>query len=141
MLSTGDIQGLPDNSAHMGSIEQLRFGKLVGDALGIDPVFGALLSPTGGIPGAGNQRISDFEMALFGGPEIVVPHGIAHDAAGYLMNYHGIGPGYHYVPDATNPMLSTRNSLGGQFEGLDLYRNLKLYNSPYRPLTTDPYLQ
>ena len=103
LLSMSAANGLPDNSSHMASIEQLRFGKMVGDALGgLDPVFGALLSPTGGIPGAGNVRVtSSVALAAAGGTEVVTNHGFAHDAAGYLLNYQGIGPGYQYVPNCT----------------------------------------
>jgi hypothetical protein len=36
------------HSKMMASNPQLVFGKVIGDTFGIDPVFGALLSPTGG---------------------------------------------------------------------------------------------
>lgn len=74
----------------MGSATQLRYGKVVGDALGIDPVFGALLNPTGGLVGPGNAAIDLGESALG-------YHGAVHDAAGYLYNYHNMGPGYDYL--------------------------------------------
>ena len=81
-------------SLNMGSLNQLRFGQLVGDSLGgLDPVVGALLSPTGGIPGGGNFEISSKAYWLVD-KEVVMYHGIAHDAAGYLSNYQGTGPGY-----------------------------------------------
>ena len=74
----------------LGSIEGLRFGKVVGDVLGIDPIFGSLLSPTGGIVGPGNTQ-------LYNGPaeNALAYHGIFHDAAGYLSQ-HNTGLGYEY---------------------------------------------
>jgi YD repeat-containing protein len=135
LLSMSAANGLPDNSAHMASIEQLRFGKMVGDALGgLDPVFGALLSPTGGIPGAGNVRVtSSTAIAAAGGIEVVTNHGIAHDAAGYLLNYQGMGPGYQYVPGNSGLFFSTKNPLGGQVPGLTMYNNVRLYGTPTAP--------
>jgi hypothetical protein len=84
---------------------QLQFGKVVGDALGkIDPVFGALLSPTGGMTGPGDTgRIPE-------DPKDSVKRSLTvfHDAGGYLRNYQGGGPGYTFSPgatgDPTNPL-------------------------------------
>jgi hypothetical protein len=74
-----------------GSKAQLLFGKVVGDAFGIDPVFGSMLSPTGGLVGPGNKSVQmDDESPT-------TYHGIVHDAAGYLKNYHNQGPGYDYM--------------------------------------------
>ena len=52
----GKADKLPVTSskAFMGTTQQLRFGKVVGDKLSIDPVFGSLLSPTGGMVGPGD---------------------------------------------------------------------------------------
>lgn len=88
----------------MGSTSQLRFGMAMGDVFGVDPVFGSLISPTGGAVGPGNESISD---AHKNNPTVM--HGTAHDAAGYLKNAHGIGPGYNYLKrdwelDRTDPM-------------------------------------
>jgi len=138
MLSMQANGKLPDNSDHMASIAQLRFGKMVGDSLGgLDPVFGALLSPTGGIPGAGNVRVTTaVGLGIVGGLEVVTNHGIAHDAAGYLLNYHQMGPGYQYVPNVPG-LWSTTSPLGGQSAGLLFYSNIKLHGSPIRPI--NPY--
>ena len=119
-----------DNAAHMGSLTQLRVGSLVGEALGIDPVFGALLSPTGGIPGAGNDQVGRFAVSAAGGREVVTDHGTAHDAAGYLSNYHGMGPGYNYVPNVRG-FLSDANPLAGQSNGVNFYYNLRRFGDPY----------
>ncbi len=81
----------PENADHMGSIQQLRFGSYVGEALGIDDAYGALLNPTGGLVGEGNSGYS-------ADPNSVASyHGEAHDAFGYLRNYHDVGPGYMYA--------------------------------------------
>jgi hypothetical protein len=135
LLSLAAMHGLPDNTSHMASIEQLRFGTLVGDALGIDPVFGALLSPTGGLPSAGNQVVSSRIISFFGGRDVVVPHGIAHDAAGYLLNYHAVGLGYQYAPTDSIRVLDRTNPLAGQFGGIDFFWNLKHYGTPRRPIS------
>ncbi len=75
-----------------GSPGQLRFGKVIGDVFGLDPVFGSLISPTGGIVGPGNDGVSDRDQE-----NSTVLHGAVHDGAGYLINAHGIGPGYNYL--------------------------------------------
>ncbi len=75
----------------MGSTVQLRYGQVVGDALGIDPVFGSMLNPTGGLVGGGNISVQ------FPTEHPVGYHGVFHDAAGYLYNYHNMGPGYNYL--------------------------------------------
>jgi len=96
-------------------------------------VYGALLSPKGGIPGAGNQRVSDNMISFGGGLEIVTNHGIAHDAAGYLKTHHDRGPGYQYVP-GTIDLLSNTNPLAGQTTGLRLFRNRTWYGQATEPL-------
>ena len=95
-----DLDRHPDFT---GSLSQLRFGSTLGDVFGIDPVFGALISPTGGLVGPGNDSVSGDAN----NPTVL--HGTVHDAAGYLLNAHGVGPGYNYLKrswelDATNPL-------------------------------------
>ena len=92
----------------MGTTPQLRFGQMVGDAFGIDPVFGAMLSPTGGMVGPGNAAFAPSNNSAIG------YHGVAHDAAGYLYNYHGVGPGYDYL---NREGLDRGNPLTGQVTG------------------------
>ncbi|NJN95289.1 MAG: WXG100 family type VII secretion target [Anaerolineales bacterium] len=94
----------------MGSTAQLRYGKVVGDAFGIDPVFGALLNPTGGMVGPGNFAVNPSDDSALG------YHGIFHDAAGYLYNYHNIGPGYNYLGqegqrDPSNPLVGQQSGV------------------------------
>jgi WXG100 family type VII secretion target len=77
-------------SPSMGSNQQMRYGSVVGDAFGIDPALGAMLNPSGGLMGPGNYAIAD--------PDTPAGyHSVAHDAAGYLYNYHNAGPGYDYL--------------------------------------------
>ena len=94
----------------MGSNTQLRYGDVIGEAFGIDPVFGAMLNPTGGIVGPGNKG--------FGGDDTAVGyHGVFHDAAGYLYTYHEqAGPGYDYLRlegrDTSHPYSGQRKGIG-----------------------------
>lgn len=95
-------------NSYMGSITQMRYGSVVGDAFGIDPVFGAMLNPTGGLIGPGN-------WAVAGGESAVGFHAVAHDAAGYLHNYHQVGPGYDYLGleggDPSSPLTGNRSGI------------------------------
>lgn len=100
----------------MGSAVQLRYGQVVGDALGIDPVFGSMLNPTGGLVGGGNISIQ------FPTEHPVGYHGVFHDAAGYLYNYHNMGPGYNYLGLENR---DTSSPLTGQQAGI-AYWNEKM---------------
>ncbi len=113
--SGGGGGGSPNS--FMGSMTQMRYGSVVGDAFGIDPVFGAMLNPTGGLIGPGN-------WAVAGGESAVGYHAVTHDAAGYLYNHHNVGPGYDYLGqeggDPSSPLTGNRsgiahwrNTLGG----------------------------
>lgn len=101
----------------MGSTAQLRYGRVVGDAFGIDPVLGALLNPTGGMVGPGNFAFNP------GDDDALGYHGIFHDAAGYMYNYHDIGPGYNYLGQESHR--DPGNPLVGQQSGVR-YWNEKL---------------
>lgn len=107
----------------MGSTWQLRYGQVVGDQLGVDPVFAALLNPTGGLVGPGNKGLNP-DGALM--PEAVAYHGAYHDATGHLYNYFGEGPGYNYVGSPIG--LSTDNPLAGQTTGIAEWELLLLRN-------------
>ena len=95
-----------ESTEFFGMTQQLRFGKVVGDVLGIDPVFGSLLSPTGGMVGPGDSEAGKkTNWVKYNGPEDWgIPeidsktgwHGVYHDAGGYLRKYHDVGPGYTY---------------------------------------------
>lgn len=82
--------------SYAGSTTQLRYGYVVGQALGIDAAFGALLNPTGGIAGAGNYGVDGGETAMG-------YHAVVHDAAGYLVEAHRCGPGWNYLGHETRP--------------------------------------
>jgi len=86
-LTPIDLSLHPD---FLGSTLSLRYGTVVGDVLDIDPVFGALLNPTGGIVGPAN-----FELYSGKTENALAYHGIFHDAAGYL-DQHGAGTKYTY---------------------------------------------
>ncbi|MEZ4513859.1 MAG: WXG100 family type VII secretion target [Chloroflexota bacterium] len=75
----------------LGSTVSLRYGKVVGDILGVDPVFGSLLSPAGGLVGPGSESYQPAPNDAIG------YHGVFHDAAGYLKRYQDVGPGYDYL--------------------------------------------
>jgi WXG100 family type VII secretion target len=97
----------------MGSNTQMRYGSVVGDALGVDPVFGAMLNPTGGLVGPGNWAIAGDDTA-------VGYHGVVHDAAGYLSTYHDAGPGYDYLGTEGR---DTSSPLSGQRDGIAYWRD------------------
>lgn len=77
---------------YLGSNHSLQFGMVVGDSIGLDAVFGALLHPTGGIAGPFNTGV------LMEG-EAVGYHSIFHDAGGFMELRLDIGPGWYYVED------------------------------------------
>lgn len=100
-----------DPTAHptyMGSTNQLRYGAMVGNVVGVDPVFGAMLNPTGGLIGPGNVSVE-------GGDSAMAYHAITHDAGGYLFNAQGTGPGYDYLRaekrDTTSPLSGLRSGI------------------------------
>jgi hypothetical protein len=96
----------------MSSNPQLVYGKVIGDTFGIDPLFGALLNPTGGLVGPGNMalQMDDDDPTGY--------HGIVHDAAGYLFNFHNQGPGYDYLGREAAKGHKTSDPLTGQQSGL-----------------------
>jgi len=103
----------PEQAGFMGSTWQLRYGKATGDDLGVDPVFGAMLNPTGGLVGPGNRGKAPDAWYM---PESVAYHGAYHDAMGYLYNYHNRGAGYNYLQSPIG--LDTSNPLAGQATGI-----------------------
>lgn len=103
----------------MASRSQLMFGKVLGDAFGIHEVFAALLSPTGGLVGAGNDSLH------LDPTNPVAIHGTVHDAAGYMASYHADGPGYNYLEDSTENLvfdnLPLPDYLAGQISGISFW--------------------
>lgn len=99
----------------MGSLSHLRYGTVVGDVIGLDPVFAGMLNPTGGVVGPGQfGQVADPDSSLS-------YHGIFHDAGGYLHNWLELGPGYDYLTFDTK----LESPLDGQLPGIQ-YWNEKL---------------
>eukprot|EP00794_Sanderia_malayensis_P009275 gene9275-10253_t len=80
--------------------QQLRAGKVIADWIDrrfgpLDPIFGALLCPTGGRTGPGDSDVTHAILFDDNGP--IAYHSAVHDAFGYLLNFHNTGPGYKYL--------------------------------------------
>ena len=103
----------PNNIDFMASEWQLRYGKVVGDYMGIDPVFGALLNPTGGMVGPGNTALAPDNVLM---PNSVAYHGSYHDAMGFIYQYQRRGNGYNYMKSPIG--LDTSNPMAGQATGI-----------------------
>ena len=78
----------------------------------LHPIFGMLMYPTGGIVGAGNQSLLKGDME-----HPVVIHAVAHDAFGYILKNHDVGPGYNYLKTKFT-WSSTQSPLSCQFMGI-----------------------
>lgn len=126
--SLDDVSDLNKNNFNLwGSRRQLKFGKVVVDTLYIekkiklDPVFGALLSPTGGIIGPSNNALIDGDID----EDPIVMHGIVHDACGYLKSYHVDvkSPGYNYL-NTWFTFFPTTSPLSCQIRGVSYWRQL-----------------
>jgi len=115
----------PAQHDFMGSTWQLRYGKVVGDQFGVDPVFGAMLNPTGGLVGPGNKGMAPDGPLM---PEAVAYHGAYHDAMGHLANYFDTGPGYNYMGSPIG--LNTTNPMAGQATGIAEWEALLLRGGP-----------
>jgi hypothetical protein len=107
---------------HWGSRRQLMFGMVVGDHLGIHPVFATFLNPCGGLIGPGGGALTtylDTNLSGINSDNVWDYHGAAHDAYGYLYNNHDIGPGYQYIDSEINNWdpNGTDDSLSGQVSG------------------------
>ena len=76
------IKKYPD---YFGSTEALRYGDILGQVYDIDPAFGSALSPTGGLPGDGENVIGQIDDV----PPILY-HAAYHDAIGHLRIGHNI---------------------------------------------------
>ncbi len=119
----GDPAMLNPDSEHWGSREQMIFGDMI--AMNLDPnllpSFAALLSPTGGITGPGAIDIGHLIPESVASDVVVGIHSAVHDAAGYLLNNFGIGPGYEY---AGNGILSSDSPISGQVSGIAFWAEL-----------------
>lgn len=116
------------------SRRQMMFGHIVGDVLWsndltschLDPVFGALLSPTGGIAGPGGCDIMKWAVRIISREhkKILQFHSVTHDAAGFLYTFFGVGPGYKYTPNTSSCCCRTSSSCAGQFSGLWFWKGV-----------------
>ncbi len=120
---------------YLGTTVSLRYGTVVGDVLGLDPVFGALLNPTGGLVGSGS-------VSYQAGPnDVMAYHGVFHDAGGYLYNKQGKGPGYDYLQQERIP---THSAVSGQLSGIKFWNSQPGLNNQANILVevrTQAYLQ
>lgn len=119
----GDPATLDPDNEHWGSREQMIFGDVVSMNLdpSLMPAFAAMLSPTGGITGPGAIDIGHLIPELVASEDVIGVHSAVHDAAGYLLNNFGIGPGYEY---AGNGILSSDSPISGQVSGVAFWGEL-----------------
>lgn len=113
-----EVEDLSDKKWNKwGCCNQFIFGKIVVDAINdkhkknLHPIWGCLLKPTGGIIGPGNK-----EMFNRCWTHPLSYHACVHDAAGYLYQYHNIGPGYNYL--SWTSLIPTRIHYSGQISGI-----------------------
>lgn len=140
-VDKGDID-LARHGNYMGSTVSLRYGAVVGDVFGIDPVFGAVLNPSGGLVGPASNSYQ-------AGPNDAIGyHGVFHDAAGYLYNNHGqLGPGYDYLG---RDYIATSSPLSGQVGGISWwaakpqltidFKSQPMPDIPYVPQFLEPVM-
>lgn len=114
------------NAGVWGSARQYRFGVALSlvlrdaelrEAAGapggaVHPSLAPFLAPCGGIVGAGNDSL--YEGAV---DSPVVLHACVHDACGYALASHGVGPGYNYL-GTTLTLSPTTSPLSCQAMGL-----------------------
>jgi hypothetical protein len=110
---------------HWGSYQQFLFGKYVVDALNshfnkkLHPIWGCLLSPTGGIVGQGNDEVISGIYSHF-----ACMHAYPHDASGYIYNYHKLGnSGYNYL-DTWMTLFPKNKGMSCQVAGLNFWRKM-----------------
>ncbi|XP_066936888.1 uncharacterized protein [Clytia hemisphaerica] len=115
------------HSFYWGTRQQLLFGKVVCDWLAcrtesknpMDPVFGALLNPTGGRVGPGDDTV--LHNLTFDNMGAMAYHAAVHDAFGYLKNNHNLGPGYAYLNQG---LFGDGSPFGGQLFGILFWKGI-----------------
>lgn len=120
-----DIPTLNKSKWNMwGSHKQFIFGKCLVDVLNLEhdyslhPIWGCLLSPTGGIIGYANNELIEKKWDSY-----ISLHSCVHDATGYLYNYHNLGCGYNYLHTYFT-LFPTSSPFSCQFMGLRFWRKI-----------------
>uniref|UniRef100_A0A7M5WWB6 Uncharacterized protein n=1 Tax=Clytia hemisphaerica TaxID=252671 RepID=A0A7M5WWB6_9CNID len=117
-----------DHSFYWGTRQQMLFGKVIVDWLPehietktppMDPIFGTLLNPTGGLVGPGDLKW--MHDSLFDDLGPFAYHSAVHDAFGYLKTNHNSGPGYCYL---NKGIFGDWSPFGGQLFGLRYWNGL-----------------
>jgi len=116
-----------------GSDRSLKFGRVVFDLLNksVDDIFGALLSPSGGLIGPNST-----ELLTLKNDSAITMHSIVHDASGYLINGFGLGNGYTYLDP--NPLFKAEKTspIAGQVTGIAKW--ISIVNSTTK--LTNPFI-
>jgi predicted lipase len=125
-------------NAFWGSDRSLKFGRIVLDVLnpGLDDVFGAMLCPSGGIVGDGNN-----ESTKSYNDSAILLHNLVKDASEHLILSFGLGNGYTYL---SKDGLFKKNKFFGSpasdLVGIPYWVGLiKLSFKTINPLFTKPY--
>jgi hypothetical protein len=132
VMTTRREEYLQIHADFLGNASSLRFGQIVGEAIGLDPAFAAMLNPTGGMVGPGMDVLAPTDAN-----SPIIWHGIFHDAGGYLLNYQNTGPGYTYL-GSKQPTSGRQGAdpLQGQVEGISYWYERK---QPKRSILEDLY--
>lgn len=108
-----------------GSYRQFIFGKCVVDVLNqeygceLHPIWGCLLSPTGGIIGYANMQLLERKWNSY-----ISLHSCVHDAGGYLYNYHNFkNTSYNYL-NTWMTLFPGRSPMSCQFAGLRCWKKI-----------------
>jgi len=124
-LRRGCISEALHHDAYWGSHQQMLAGKVIADFIdadygALDPVFGVLLSPVAGRVGPGDSGIVHEMLYDHDGP--LSYHAASHDAFGYLISYHVIGPGYDYLNCGS--IFHSSQCMSGQISGIVFWKGL-----------------
>jgi predicted lipase len=125
-------------NAFWGSDRSLKFGRIVLDVLnpGLDDVFGAMLCPSGGIVGDGNN-----ESTKSYNDSAILLHNLVKDASEHLILSFGLGNGYTYL--SKDGLLKKNKTLGSpasDLVGIPYWVGLiKLSFKTINPLFIKPY--
>jgi len=113
------------HNEYWASRQQLLSGKVVADWIDpdygpLDPVFGILLNPTLGRTGPGDSGW--VHKILFDDSGPMAYHSAVHDAFGYLITYHDVGPGYDYL--GAWSLFESKTCMSGQLSGIKFWRDV-----------------